>query len=156
MGNKREYALIYQKKYRNTPIGRAAYLVYNYNVNDEKHNRGKGDLTAQWVSDNILSQPCVHCGKTGWDKIGCNRLDNSKPHTMDNVEPCCEDCNNNLNYKNKREKVFQYTLDGDFVKEWESASECSKYGFMQSHISECLKGIKKQYKGFFWLKNKRG
>ena len=156
MGNKREYAIKYQKKYRNTPIGRAFYILNNYNNKDLKLGRGKGDLTAEWIVENIFTQPCAHCGKTGWNVIGCNRLNNDLPHTKDNVEPCCKECNDNLNYKDRREKVFQYTLDGKFVKEWESASECGKYGFMQSHVSECLKGVKKQYRGFLWLKNKMG
>ena len=86
------------RKYRIThPIRRRAQeIVQNYNQEDKKYNRGKGDLTSQWIVKNIFSKPCVHCGKTGWKIIGCNRLDNSRPHTMDNVEPCCEECNHKL------------------------------------------------------------
>ena len=73
----------------------------NYNAKDAEYNRGKGDLTYTWIVENILNKPCAHCGKTGWDVIGCNRLDNTKPHTMDNVEPCCVDCNNKLAAKEK-------------------------------------------------------
>lgn len=83
----------YNKKYYNTPIGRASNLVNAYNREDKKYNRGKGNLTAKWIVENIFSKSCVHCGESDWRKIGCNRLDNSKPHTMDNVEPCCYDCN---------------------------------------------------------------
>lgn len=86
---KREYC----NSYRKTPMGRASYLRSAYIKEDEKYNRGKCDLTAEWIVEHIFSQPCAHCGKTGWDVIGCNRLDNSKPHTKDNVEPCCFECN---------------------------------------------------------------
>ena len=86
----------YDKKYLNTPIGRASNLLSRYNQSDKKYNRGQGDLTARWIVENIFTKPCKHCGKEGWDIIGCNRLDNSKPHTMDNVEPCCEECNKKL------------------------------------------------------------
>lgn len=96
-----EYYKEHQKQYNQTPMGRALYLLNNYNRNDKKHNRGKGDLTAQWIVERIFSQPCVHCGKEGWDVIGCNRLDNSLPHTKDNVEPCCLECNIKLPKKNK-------------------------------------------------------
>ena len=92
----------YQIQYRKTPIGRASRLLGNYNATDKAHGRGKGDLTASWILENILSQPCAHCGKTGWDIIGCNRLDNSKPHTMDNVEPCCFECNKKLYYSRNK------------------------------------------------------
>ena len=83
----------YNKEYFKTPIGRASYLLNTYNQSDKKTGRGKGNLTAKWIVDNIFTKPCTHCGKTGWYIIGCNRLDNSKPHTMDNVEPCCYNCN---------------------------------------------------------------
>ena len=88
-----EYQLNYQEEYGKTPIARASSLLQAYNNSDKKACRGKGDLTSQWIVDNIFTKPCVHCGKTGWEIIGCNRLDNSKPHTMDNVEPCCFECN---------------------------------------------------------------
>lgn len=90
---KRKYENKYLKEYRKTPMGRAKILLSNYNRNDRIHNRGKGDLTAKWIVENIFSKPCAHCGKEGWQVIGCNRIDNSKPHSKDNVEPCCRECN---------------------------------------------------------------
>lgn len=93
----REKYLVYYKNYykehKNTPISRAKILLSRYNQKDKINNRGKGDLTSKWIVENIFSKPCVHCGKKGWEIIGCNRLDNSKPHTKDNVEPCCKKCN---------------------------------------------------------------
>lgn len=87
----------YTQKYSSdTKIGRANNLVTSYNQSDKLHDRGKGDLTAKWVVENIFTKPCAHCGETDWHKLGCNRLDNSKPHTMDNVEPCCAKCNRSL------------------------------------------------------------
>jgi hypothetical protein len=93
----------YKNEWRRTsPSGRADMLLQAYRQKDKKHNRGEGDLTARWIVENILSKPCAHCGESDWHKIGCNRLDNSKPHTMDNVEPCCLKCNNELNYEDRR------------------------------------------------------
>lgn len=86
---------------------RATQLLCAYRQSDKKADRGKGDLTIQWIIDNILSKPCSHCGKTGWDVIGCNRLDNSKPHTMDNVEPCCKECNTK-ELKLERDELGRY------------------------------------------------
>lgn len=83
----------YSKKRYNTPIGRASALLKSYNKQDIEMGRGKGNLTAKWIVDNIFSQPCAHCGKTGWENIGCNRINNDLPHTKDNVEPCCFECN---------------------------------------------------------------
>ena len=83
-------------------IARAANLICAYRQTDKKYNYGKSDLTPQWVVENIFSKPCVHCGETDWRKIGCNRIDDSKPHTMDNVEPCCCNCNRKLPRPNAR------------------------------------------------------
>lgn len=87
------------KERQHNPIYRAKSLLCNYNRRDRNNGLGKGDLTAQWIIENIFSKPCVHCGKEGWDIIGCNRLDNNKPHSKDNVEPCCKECNNKLHAK---------------------------------------------------------
>lgn len=86
----------WQKWYNTTQNGRAHKLITGYNLSDKKYLRGKGDLTAQWIVENIFSKPCAHCGETDWHKLGCNRLDNTKPHTKDNVEPCCLKCNLSL------------------------------------------------------------
>lgn len=83
----------YRKNWFKTPIGRAWSLLSAYNKSDKIYNRGKGDLTAEWIVENIFSKSCVHCGETDWHKLGCNRLDNTKPHSKDNVEPCCRECN---------------------------------------------------------------
>lgn len=83
--------------YIKTPIGRANNLISSYRFSDKRDKYSETvDFDAKWLLDNIMSKPCAHCGKTGWDIIGCNRLDNSKGHTKDNVEPCCKKCNDKL------------------------------------------------------------
>lgn len=148
----REKILEQQKEYRKTPMRRATRLLCDYNREDKKYNRGNGDLTAKWIVDNIFSKSCVHCGKTGWEIIGCNRLDNSKPHTKDNVEPCCCECNHKLAGK-EHKQVFQYTLDGELVRVWEGVGEVGRNGFNQGHISECCNGNRKIHKGYRWSFN---
>ncbi len=150
------------KEYNKTPMGRAAYLVSSYNSYDKEANRGKGDLTAKWVVENIFTKKCAHCDETDWHKLGCNRLDNSKPHTMDNVEPCCKKCNDKLNGNDFKQKmseigkkngktVYQYTLEGELVGIYPSTTEAARdTGFKQSNISACCLGKRKTYKGFKW------
>lgn len=127
-----------QRVYRGTPMGRAVRLVSNYKNDDKQANRGEGDLTAQWVVDNILSKPCAHCGKNDWKKLGCNRLDNSKPHTMDNVEPCCFECNSKLYYKEHKKKVGKFTLYDKLLEVWDSLKECKEQtGIGHGTLSAC-------------------
>lgn len=48
-------------------------------------------------------------------------------------------------------KVYQYDLNGNFIKEWESQSDAARfYHCCQTKISECTRGKKKQIKGFIW------
>lgn len=48
-------------------------------------------------------------------------------------------------------KVLQYTLEGEFLKEWASLHEIQReLGFLISGISQCCRGLKKSYKGFSW------
>lgn len=140
-----------RKEWCKTVFGRASYLVSDYKQFDKICGRPKGDLTAKWVAENILTKPCAHCGETDWRKIGCNRIDNTKPHTKDNVEPCCWKCNTELAIKTQGKKVYQYTLDGVLVKIWNTASECARNGFT-SVSSVCRKDMK-PYKGYLWSYN---
>lgn len=89
----KEKKLEYQTEYNATPIGRAIYLLGGYRRSDKKYNRGECALTPQWIVDNIFAKPCHYCGETDWRKIGCDRIDNDKSHTEDNVVPCCGECN---------------------------------------------------------------
>ena len=139
------------KQWLNTPKGRASTLLNAYNNKDKKQNRGKGNLTSQWIVENILFKPCAHCGKEGWKVIGCNRLDNTKPHTKDNVEPCCTECNWKEFGKTKAKKIYQYTLDNQLVKIWESVTECGRNGYERSNITACCNGKRKTHKGYRWL-----
>ena len=51
-------------------------------------------------------------------------------------------------------KVFQYDLEGNFIREWESVHEAGRNGFNQAHIIDCCKGKYKQHKGFIWTYKK--
>jgi hypothetical protein len=42
----------------------------------------------------MLKEPCAYCGRGPTDRAnGLDRLDNEKGYTMDNVVPCCRECN---------------------------------------------------------------
>lgn len=148
--HKKEYMRQYLKKYNESPMRRADKLSRAYDYEDAKYNRGKGDLTAQWIIDNILFKACVHCGKEGWKIIGCNRLDDTKPHSKDNVEPCCYHCNCVLNGEKISKQVYQYTIDGKLVRIWKSIKECGKSGYSCGNISMCCNGLRKTHKGYRW------
>lgn len=83
-----------KKAYRQTKRGRALTLISGYKKSDLKYNRGECTITAEWMIENVFSGQCCHyCGETDWTKLGCDRIDNSLPHTPENCVPCCCDCN---------------------------------------------------------------
>lgn len=54
-----------------------------------------------------------------------------------------------------RKKIFQYTLNGEFVKEWESATIIEKeIGLTARSIRGCASGKPLTNKGFIWLFDK--
>ena len=155
--------------YRFSKIGRATNLLRDYNRHDSEVNRGLGDLTPEWIVENILNKKCSHCDETDWHKIGCNRLDNSKPHTKDNVEPCCLKCNVKLagEYNKPRfsKKVDQIdAVTGEIIKTWDCMSDVKTIGYSPGSVCMCCDGGRldkktnkwvniKKYKGYVWKRH---
>jgi hypothetical protein len=51
-----------------------------------------------------------------------------------------------------KKKVYQYTIDGEFVKEWDSIEDASRVcgKTVRSNMSEHIKGNRKTLAGFIW------
>lgn len=47
-------------------------------------------------------------------------------------------------------RIYQYTLDGNYVQSYESAREAAKYGFNFKDISAVCNGKRKQHKGYMF------
>ena len=106
------------------PMNWAKRMVANYRQMDrERFGYDSKTITAEWFLEHIAYQPCAHCGKQGIGLIGCNRLDNTKPHTIDNVEPCCQSCNFSQNIRDQIRRGIHVSCKhkkqsfSDFVKE---------------------------------------
>lgn len=77
-------------------------------------------------------------------------------NVVDNLEWC--DRSYNATYgtaierrvEKQSKKVYQYTLDNQLVKIWESAHECSRNGYSLAHVTACGRGERKTHKGFKW------
>lgn len=96
----------YKKEYYGKRCGRAIRLAYHYKAEDEKHNRGESTLTPKWIIENIFNgQKCHYCEESDWKKLGCDRIDNNKPHTPDNVVSCCSECNKKRGTKSYDEYI---------------------------------------------------
>ena len=54
------------------------------------------------------------------------------------------------NDRNKSKKVLQFTLDGEFIREWPSIMECERNGFDKGAVWRCCNGKQKSAYGYIW------
>ena len=92
-----------------------------------------------------------------------NHIDEDKTNNrVDNLEWKSHKDNCNHGTRNERiakaktngklsKKVLQFTLDGEFVREWPSTAECGRNGFNHGNIVSCCNEKLPHYKGFLWM-----
>ena len=118
-------------------------------VNLYKNNIKKEYLVHRLVAEAFIDNPDNLSQVNHRDE---NKLNNN----VDNLEWC--DAKYNINFgtcierrsKKKSKPVLQYTLDGEFVREWPSTMEAARNGFNQGNIWMCCQGKLKTYKGYIW------
>ncbi|MUP45380.1 hypothetical protein E0K83_06425 [Gramella sp. BOM4] len=52
--------------------------------------------------------------------------------------------------KSRRKQVYQYTLNGEFIRSWSWASETALEGFYPNCVTKVCGGFKPHYRGYFW------
>lgn len=96
---RRGYYRDYVRKRRKTTTGRAQQLLDGYRYKDKINNRGTCTITKNWIINKIFTSSCVYCGDSDWAHLGCDRIDNSLPHTPENCICACGICNIEREYK---------------------------------------------------------
>lgn len=120
------------------------YMRITYN---NKEYRNIGILVLECFVDNPNSNEFNEC-----DHINRCRSDNR----VENLRWASRSMQNKnrdfSNFKNRKDskKVIQQTIDGEFIKEWESTMECKRNGFDNSTVRRCCNGELKHYKGYIW------
>lgn len=128
---------------------RIIHLINNYKYLDKKYKRGETTLTAEELTE-LIKNGCYWCGEKNEEKLGADRIDNTKPHTKENCVCSCRKCNIK---RGRTKRILQYTKEGEFIKEWESASEIVKeLGYNKCNIHKCCRGYYgcKTLKGYIW------
>ena len=75
-----------------------------------------------------------------------DHIDNDKTHNYVNNLQWITHRDNCRKSKNK--PIFQYDLDGNFIREWDCATDVGKE--VKRHICDCLKGRRKTAYGYKW------
>ena len=104
-------------------------------IDENKRNNSAGNL--EWVTESENARYGTAITRRNQTEGYKNRHFDSETMAMINAIP-----------------ILQYTKDGQLVREWESASECSRQtGITISNIREVCRGNRKTAKGFIF-KNK--
>ena len=160
-------------------LKRGKNLVHSYR-NHDINTYGFGnkiDFDGQWIVDNIFEKECIYCGEKDWRKLGCDRINNNKPHTKDNVVPCCRRCNTirsnkftvdemkeigaairkieqrHKEYSIRRgKKVASYDLDGNLIKEYPNSMQTQEDGYAPRVVRRACEKNEEgyKYKGMYW------
>ena len=101
--------------YANNKEYKAHKMSNTYYSTDQRKGFTNGKLDERFIIENILNKKCVYCGEQDWKKLGCDRIDNTKGHTEDNVVCCCGKCNSIKSDKNTLD--FLISKVDDLLKE---------------------------------------
>lgn len=123
-------------------------------VNLWKNGKGKKFLVHRLVVEAFIPNP------NNLPQVN-HRDENPQNNNVENLEFCSAKYNTNFGNRNKKiaekmtngklsKKVLQYTLDGQFVREWESTRECGRNGYNQGNVAACCRGELKKYKDSIW------
>ena len=122
------------------------YFKVNLRKNGENKTCYVHRLIAQTFIPNPENKPEIN--HIDEDKTN-NRVDNLewKWH-KDNIN---HGTHNERSAKARSKPVLQFSLTGDFIREWSSTMECGRNGFNQGAVAACCRGKLLQYKGFLWM-----
>lgn len=71
-----------------------------------------------------------------------------KHHSEETRKKMSESCKGRI--PANRKKILQYTLEGEFVKEWKCIKDACDAGYTLSSIVLCCQGKRKTHKGYIW------
>ena len=122
-------------------------------------------LVGEYYLPNPLNLPEINHKIEGPEGKKMNRVifneDMSINYDLTTIEWCDRNYNNNYGTRNERagktntngkksKPVLQFTLDGEFVREWPSIHEVGRNGFAQGNVSACCRGEYKTAYGYVW------
>ena len=149
-----------------TPVDNSAgYLTVHLSKNKISKTFNVHRLVAETFLENPENKPCINHKIEGDEGKKINMVifneDGSVNKEKTTIEWATYEENNNYATRNERagktntngkcsKKVLQFTLDGEFVREWPSVMETGRNGYNSAHVADCCRGERKSHKGFKW------
>lgn len=122
------------KKFLKPGVNKNGYLFVNLYKDNERKHCYVHRLVAGAYIPNPNNLPDI------------DHIDNDKTHNyVNNLQWITH--KNNIR-KSKNIPILQYSLDGEFIREWECAHDVGK--IVSKNIYECLKGRRKSAYGSIW------
>lgn len=144
----------------------AGYLQVGLSKNGEYKTCLVHRLVAQTFLPNPENKPCINHKIEGDEGKKINMVFFNKDGTVNkertSIEWVTYKENNNYATHNERsakantngklsKKVFQLSLTGELIREWESTKECGRNGFDSGAVAKCCRGKRKTHKGFRFM-----
>ena len=115
------------------------YLIITLYKNGQKKMHKIHRLVAMAYLPNTENLPQIN-----------HRDENKANNCLQNLEWC--DCKYNINYGTRNDKIkkpiLQYSLNGEFIREWPSATDVGKE--VRGAIYDCIRGKQKTAINFIW------
>ena len=148
----------YEGHYQVSNLGRVKSIKFGKEIILKQHIRG-GYYSVVLSKNGILKIFKVHRlvaevflpNPNNYKEVN-HKDENKANNVVTNLEWCDRKYNQNYGTRTEKcsKKVYQYTLDGKFVKEWKSTAECGMNGYNYGNVAACCRGKLKTYKGFIW------
>lgn len=89
-------------------------------------------------------------GHTPWNK---GKKYHTNKHWKHSEETKQKLSKSSIGNSNASKEIYQYSIDGEFIRKWSSASEAAREcGYNQYNISACCSGKRKQSNGYKWFR----
>lgn len=133
-------------KIKKATLSEKGYYSYTLNFDGKRIARRVNRMVAEKFIDNPNNLPEVN-----------HKDENTLNNRVDNLEWCTHEYN--INYgtrtiraiKSASKPIQQYSLDGNFIKEWNSLADASKeLNISRGTLCSCLKGDIKSCGGYQW------
>ena len=133
---------IAMRKYLTTPKGLLSVIWHSQLQNSRRRGHPAPTYTKRELGEWLFSQSEFPTLYSTWVASGCNtklkpsidRLDESIGYTLNNIRLITWEENYLKHAKDLRVPLFQYTLEGKFVRAWDSAQQVINY-FKKPHTS---------------------